>query len=75
MKLSVKAREILFKDKTILDPFLSLNCVKTSVRVPFCYMLSLERIRRLRYLTIYDFRHVHLESVKNVIISQIKTFD
>ena len=55
--------------------FLSLNCVKIFVGVPFCYRLTLERIRRLRYLTIYDFREVHLESVKNVMLSQVKTFD
>ena len=26
-------------------------------------------------LTIYDFRQVHLESVENIMLSQIKTFD
>ena len=76
MKLYVRAREKnIFRQINFGPHFLSLNCVQTSVGVPFCYGLSLERIRRLRYLTINDFRQVHLESVKNVMLSQVKTFD
>ena len=49
--------------------------MKSSMRMSFCYRLSLERIRRARYLTIYNFHQVHLESVKNVMLSQGKMFD
>ena len=49
--------------------------MQTSERVPFCYRLSLERIRRVRYLTIYDFHQENIESVKIVMLSQVKTFD
>ena len=55
--------------------FSSLNSVQTSVGVQFCYRLCLERIRRLRKFTIYDFRQVHLVSVKNVMSSHDKNFD
>ena len=75
MKLPVKAREKNYlMAKNIGPRFLSLNCVKTAVGVPLCYRLSLEGIRRVIYLTIYVFRQVHLESVKNVMLSQVKTF-
>ena len=72
MNLSVKAREKNYFKAKNFAPFLSLNCVKISVWVPFCYKLSLLRIRRVRNLTIYDFRQVHLESVKNVMLSHVK---
>ena len=55
--------------------FLSLNCVQTSVGVPFGYRKNLEKIRRMRNVTIYDFRQVHLEPVKNAMLSPVKTFD
>ena len=42
---------------------------------PFDYRKNLERIRRMRKVTIYDFRHVHLEPVKNAMLSPVKTFD
>ena len=76
MKLSVKAREkIIFRQINFGTHFLSLKCVKTSMGVPFCYRLSLERFRRVRYLTIYDFHQVHFESVENVKLSTFKRFD
>ena len=60
MKLSVDAREKnYFKAKKMGPNFLSLNFVSTSVGVPFDYRKSLERIRRMRKVTIYDFRQVH----------------
>ena len=58
-----------------MDPFLSLNCVQTSVGVPFGYRKSLEWIRRMKNVTIYAFRQVHLEPVKNAMLSPVKTFD
>ena len=76
MKLSVGAREKnYFKAKKAWTPFLSLSCVKTSVGVPFGYRKSLERTRRMRNVTICDFRQVHLEPVKNAILSPVITFD
>ena len=77
MKLSVKAREKNYsKDIKFWCPFfVFINFVKTSERVPFCYRLRLERIRRVRYLTIYDFHQVNLESVRIVMLSEVKTFD
>ena len=69
-------REKLFEGNKILEPiFVFINFVQTSERVTFCYRLSLARIRRVKYLTIYDFHQVNLESVKNVVLSQVKTFD
>ena len=68
-------RKSILRQENFEPHFLSLNSVQTSVVVPFCYRLSVERFRRLRYLTIYDFRQVHLESVENVMLSQVKTFD
>ena len=50
--------------------FLSLNCVHTSVGVPFDYRKSLERIRRMRNVTIYDFRQVHIQPVKKLCYTQ-----
>ena len=56
MKLFVKAREKCYsKAIKFWSPFLFLNFGQTSMRVPFCYRLSLERIRSVSYLTIYDF--------------------
>ena len=77
LKLSLKAREktIVSRQINVGSDFLSLNCVKNSVGVPFLYKLRLERIRKVRYLTFHDFLQVHLESVKNVMLSQVKTFD
>ena len=43
--------------------------------VSFGYRKNLERIRRMRNVTIYDFRQVHLEPVKNAMLSPVKTFD
>ena len=54
---------------------MSLNCAQTSVGLPFGYRKSLEKIRKMRNVTIYDFRQVHLEPVKNAILSPVKTFD
>ena len=68
-------RNIILKQTNFGPRFLSLNCVKTSVGVPFCYKLSSKRNRRVRYLIIYDFHQVHPDSVKNVMLSQVKTFD
>ena len=76
MKLSVEAREkTYFKAKKFGPHFLSLNCVQTSAGVPFGYEKSLEKIRRMRNVTIYNFRQVHLEPVKKAMLSQVKTFD
>ena len=61
MKLSVEAREKLISSKKNFGHhFLSLNCMHTSVGVPFDYRKSLEKIRRMRNVTIYNFRQVHL---------------
>ena len=61
IKLSVKAREKnQFWAKNLNSKFLSLKCVQTSVGVPFCYRLSLEQFKRLRNLTVYDFRRYTL---------------
>ena len=76
MKLSLKAREkIILSQINFGTHFLSLKCVKTSMGVPFCCRLSLERFRRVRYLTIYDFHQLHFESVENVMLSTFKRFD
>ena len=40
--------------------------------VPFGYKKHLERIRRMRNATIFDFRQVHLEPVKNAVFPQSK---
>ena len=56
-------------------PFLPLNCLKLSVGVLFRVRKSLERIRRMRIVTIYDFRKVELEPVKKAVLSPVKTFD
>ena len=42
---------------------------------PFGYRKSLERIRRMRNVNIYNFRQLHLEPLKNAMLSPIKTFD
>ena len=49
--------------------------MQNSVGVPFGYKKNLERIRRMRNVTIYDFRQVHLKPVKNAMLSPVKTFD
>ena len=60
-KLSVKAREKNILRQNKFEPhFLSLNCVKISMGALFRNRLSSELIRRVRYLTTYDFRQVHL---------------
>ena len=46
------------------------NYMYTSVEAPLCYRMSLTRIGRSRNVTICDFRHVLILSVKNVILSQ-----
>ena len=38
-------------------------------------MLILERIRRVKYLSLYDFHQVNHESGRNVMLSQVKMFD
>ena len=68
-------RKINIRQKTFRSHFLILNCVKTSVGVSFGYRRNLEGIRRMRNVTIYDFRQVHLEPVKNAMLSPVKTFD
>ena len=68
-------RKINLRQKNFGPHFLSLNCVKISVGVPFGYKKNLERIRRMRNVTIYDFRQVHLEAVKNPMLSPVKTFE
>ena len=68
-------RKINLRQKNCGPHFLSLNCVQTSVGVPFGYKKNLERIRRMRNVIIYDFRQVHLEPVKNAMLSPVKTFD
>ena len=53
MKLSVKAREKLISSKKNFGHhFWSLNCAQTSVGLPFGYRKNLERIRRMRKMTI-----------------------
>ena len=68
-------RKINIRQKIFGPHFLILNCVQTSVGVSFGYRKNLERIRRMRNVTIYDFRQVHLEPVKNAMLSPVKTFD
>ena len=68
-------RKISFSQKNLGPHFLSLNSVQTSVGVLFGYRKNLERIRRMRNVTFYDFRQVDLEPVKNAILSPVKTFD
>ena len=68
-------RKIKFRQKKIGPHFLSLNCVQTTIWAPLCYRKSLEQIRRMRNVSIYSFRHVHLEPLKNAIFSPVKTFD
>ena len=68
-------RKINFRQKNFGPYFLSLYCVPTSVGVPFGYRKNLERIRRMRNVTIYDFHQAHLDSVKNAMLSPVKTFD
>ena len=77
MKLFVKAREKNYSKATKFwcPFFVFINFVPTSERVPFCYRLILERIRSVRYLTTYDLHQVNIESVKKVMLSQIKTID
>ena len=61
MKLSDKAREKKnFKAKIIWTLFSSLNCVLASVGVPLSYRMSLQGIGRLRKVTVYVFRQVHV---------------
>ena len=67
-------RKINFRQKNLGPHFLILNCVQTSVGLPFGYRKNLQRIRRMRNVTIYDFRQVHLEPVKNATLSPVKTF-
>ena len=61
--------------KKILDPIPSLSCVQTSGRVLFGYRKSLEKIRRLRNVTIYYCRQVPLEPVKSAMLSPVMRFD
>ena len=68
-------RKINIKQKKFGIFFLFLICVQTSVGVPFGYNKNLGRIRRRRNVTTYDFRQVHLEPVKNAMLSSVKTFD
>ena len=70
-----RERRINSRKKNFRPHFLSLICVQTSVGVPFGYRKNLERIRRIRNVTIYDFRQVHLKPVKNAMLSPVKTFD
>ena len=73
MKHSVKAREKNYLKAKNGPIFFSLNCVQTSLGLPFCNGLSLDCIRRLRNLTIHEFRQLHLESVKNAMLSQVQS--
>ena len=68
-------RKINIRQKIFGPFFLILNCVQTSVGVSFGYRKNLERIRRMRNVTIYDFRQVHFEPVKNAMLSPVKTFN
>ena len=67
--------KISFKQKKFGPSFLSLNSKQDSLGEPFRYRKDFERIRRMINVTIYDFRQVHLEPVKNAIFSPIKTFN
>ena len=64
-----------FKAKYFGPHLLTLNCVQTPVGLSFGYRKSLEWIKRMRNVIIYDFRQVHLEPVKNAILLPVKTFD
>ena len=66
-------RKIGLRQKNFWLKFLKLNCVLPSVGVLFCYRTLFKWIGRLTKLTIYDFRHVHIKSRKNVILSICKT--
>ena len=67
-------RKINIKQKN-WNIFSFLICVQISVGVPFGYKKNLERFRRMRSVTIYDFLQLHLEPVKNAMLSPVKTFD
>ena len=67
--------KISFKQKKFGPSFLSLNSKQVSLGEPFRYRKDFERIRRMINVTIYDFRQVHLEPVKNAIFSPVKTFN
>ena len=49
--------------------------MQTSAGVSFGYRKNLERIRRMRNVTIYDFRQVHLEPLKNAMLSPVSLID
>ena len=68
-------RKINFRYKKFGPPVLSVNCVQNSVGAAFRHRKSLERIRRMRNVTIYNFRQVHLEPLKNAMLLPVKTFD
>ena len=68
-------RKINLRQKNFGPHFLSLNCVQISVGVSFGYRKNLEWNRRMRNVTIHDFRQVQLEPVKNAVLSPVKTFD
>ena len=62
-------RKIILRQKKFGPYFSSLICVVASVGVQLSYRMTLQGIRMLTKVTIYVFRHVHVWSLKNVIIS------
>ena len=63
-------RKIILGRKNLRPQLSSLNYIYTSVEAPFRYRMILRRIGRSRNMTICDFRHVPILSVKNVMLSQ-----
>ena len=65
-------RKIGLRQKIFWLNFLKFNFGLPSVVVLFCYRTLFKWIGRLTKLTFYDFRHVHIKSTKNVILSLCK---
>ena len=63
-------RKIILGRKNSRPQLSSLNYIYTSVEAPFRYRMILTRIGRSRNVTICDFRHVPILSVKNVMLSK-----
>ena len=67
---NLKLFKVFFTFFQNLEPIFFGKSVKISVGVSSCLWMSLERIERMTIVTIYDFRHVHLQSMKNASINE-----
>ena len=76
MKFFVQAREKkCFMAKNFAHQFYYSSFLLSSVEVPFCYRMILERIGSPRKVINYEFRHKHSISPKTVILSPHKNYD